>query len=54
MAGYIANGSQEVWVTYPAVRHALVYGPGDAIRKESIAIRTELIPGLEIPLDALL
>ena len=54
VAEHIANGSQEVWVIYPAVRHALVYEPADAIRKESSAIRTELIPGLEIPLEAIL
>ena len=54
VAEYIANGSQEVWVIHPAVRHALVYGPGDAIRKELHAIRTSLLPGLEIPLDSIL
>jgi Uma2 family endonuclease len=54
VAEYIANGSQEVWVIHPEVRYALVYGPGDAIRKESRAIRTGLLPGLEIPLDSIL
>jgi Uma2 family endonuclease len=51
---YLANGSREVWLLYPAQRHALVYGPGDAIRKESQAIRTDLLPGLEVPLDRVL
>jgi Uma2 family endonuclease len=54
VAEYLANGSQEVWVIHPKVRHALVYGPGDAIRKESRAIHSDLLPGLEIPLESIL
>ena len=54
VAEYIAHGSQEVSVIHPTVHHALVYGPGDAIRKESKAIRTSLFPGLEIRLDSVL
>ena len=41
----------KIYVTFAEfVRHAPFYGPADAIRKESRAIRTDLLPGLEIPL----
>ncbi len=54
VAEYIVNGSQEVWVVHPKLHYALVYGPGDAIRKESQAIQTGLLPGFRIPFDAIL
>jgi len=49
---YLANGSQEVWLIYPDAREAVVFTPGAA--KVAAAIRTDLLPGLEIPLDSIL
>jgi Uma2 family endonuclease len=53
VAEYLLNGSQEVWLIYPKTRHAVVFSPG-AIRAESTSIRTDLLPGLDIPLDSIL
>lgn len=51
---YLLNGSHEVWLIYPGTRHAVVFGPAGATRTESAAIRTDLLPGLDIPLDSIL
>jgi Uma2 family endonuclease len=51
---FLLNGSQEVWLIYPRTRHAVVFGPAGATRTESAAIRTDLLPGLDIPLDRVL
>lgn len=48
---YLANGAEEVWVIYPNQRHALVYERSEAVRQESRAIRSGLLPGIEIPFD---
>jgi Uma2 family endonuclease len=48
---YLANGAEEVWVIYPKQRQALVYERSEAVRKESRAIHSGLLPGVEIPFD---
>jgi Uma2 family endonuclease len=55
VAEYLAHGAAEVWVIYPDTRHAWVYdrsSPG--ARRETRSIHSELLPGIEIPLDAIL
>lgn len=50
VAEYLANGASEVWVIYPATRHALVYyASTQTVVRESRAIHSELLPGVEIP-----
>jgi Uma2 family endonuclease len=53
VAEYLSHGSQEVWVIYPDSRHALVYRQG-TVRLETQAIRSNLLPEIEIPLDQVL
>jgi len=48
---FLANGAEEVWVIYPKQQHALVYERSEAVRKESRAVRSGLLPGIEIPFD---
>ena len=45
---YLANGSQEVWVIYPEERYAWRFGPGGDAKREEQAIRSGLLPGVEI------
>ena len=55
VAEYLTHGAAEVWVIYPETRHAWVYdhsSPG--ARRETKSIRSELLPGIEIPFDAIL
>jgi Uma2 family endonuclease len=55
VAAYLANGAAEVWVIYPETRHALVYRNAvPAATRESAAIHSDLLPGIEIPLDEIL
>jgi hypothetical protein len=55
VADYLANGAAEVWVIYPELRHAWVYrGAGLTTTRETEAIHSELLPGVEIPLDEIL
>ena len=55
VAAYLANGSAEVWVIYPEARHAWVYRNGvPAATRETAAIHSDLLPGIEIPLDEIL
>jgi Uma2 family endonuclease len=50
VAEYLANGAAEVWVLYPDRKHALVYEASPrAVRQETEAIRSKLLPGIEIP-----
>jgi Uma2 family endonuclease len=50
---YLANGAAEVWLIYPLLGHALVFN-GSGVRNETHAVRTDLLPGVEIPLDQIL
>ena len=50
---YLEHGASEVWVIYPTGRHALVYS-ATGVRNETRAFRSELLPGVEIPLDRIL
>lgn len=54
VAEYLANGAEEVWVIYPEQRHAFVYERSEAVRKESRAVRSGLLPGVEIPFEQIL
>ena len=45
---YLANGAAEVWIFYPKDR-AYVYDRFGNNRLESDAVRTPLLPGIEIP-----
>ena len=55
VADYLAHGAAEVWVIYPELRHAWVYrGAGLTTTRETEAIRSDLLPGIEIPLDEIL
>jgi Uma2 family endonuclease len=49
---YLANGAKEVWTVYPSTREAWVYRDGRATLVQD-AIRSELLPGLTIPLSAI-
>jgi Uma2 family endonuclease len=48
---YLANGAKEVWVLYPASQEAWVYREYNRPTLETEAIRSELLPGLTIPLS---
>jgi Uma2 family endonuclease len=55
VADYLAHGTAEVWVIYPDSRYAWVYRqsvPGAT--RETEAIRSDLLPGIEIPLNDVL
>jgi Uma2 family endonuclease len=55
VATYLANGAAEVWVIYPETRHAWVYRQSvPAAARETAAIHSDLLPGIEIPLDEIL
>ena len=55
VADYLAHGAAEVWVIYPELRHAWVYrGAGLTTTRETEAIHSDLLPGIEIPLDEIL
>ena len=55
VADYLAYGAAEVWVIYPELRHAWVYrGAGLTTTRETEAIHSDLLPGIEIPLDEML
>jgi len=45
---YLVSGAAEVWVIYPKTRRAWVYEQNSA-RLETEAVRTALLPGIEIP-----
>ena len=50
---YLAHGAAEVWVIYPETRHAWVYRQSaPAATRETI--HSDLLPGIEIPLDEIL
>jgi Uma2 family endonuclease len=55
VATFLANGTAEVWVIYPEARYAWVHRhsvPGAT--RETAAIHSDLLPGIEIPLDDIL
>lgn len=55
VATYLAYGAAEVWVIYPETRHAWVYRQSvPAATRETAAIHSDLLPGIEIPLDEIL
>jgi len=55
VAVYLAHGAAEVWVIYPEARHAWVHrGAVPAATRETAAIHSDLLPGIEIPLDQIL
>lgn len=54
VAEYPANGAAEVWLIFPKQRHAWVHDGSGTARRESRAIATPLLPGVEIPLDQIL
>jgi Uma2 family endonuclease len=54
VADYLANGAAEVWVIYPEARHAWVHRDAAAATRETEAIHSDLLPGIEIPLDEIL
>jgi Uma2 family endonuclease len=55
VADYLAYGAAEVWVIYPELRHAWVYrGAGLTTTRETEAIHSDLLPGIEIRLDEIL
>jgi len=55
VADYLANGAAEVWVIYPETRQAWVFRPSvPAATRETAAIHSDLLPGIEIPLDEIL
>lgn len=51
---FLANGALEVWIIYPQSRDARVYEASGASRLEGAAVRSRLLPGIEIPFDAFL
>lgn len=50
---YLAHGAAEVWLIYPRQRHAVVFDRS-GVRNETHSIHTDLLPGIEIPLDQIL
>jgi Uma2 family endonuclease len=55
VADYLAHGTAEVWMIYPETRHAWVYrGAADEATRETEAIHSDLLPGIEIRLDEIL
>jgi Uma2 family endonuclease len=54
VAEYLANGSAEVWLIYPQHRHAWVYDGTGTARRETRAVHSALLPGIDIPLDQIL
>jgi Uma2 family endonuclease len=55
VAVYLAHGAAEVWVIYPEARHAWVHRAAvPAATRETAAIHSDLLPGIEIPLDDIL
>jgi Uma2 family endonuclease len=55
VAEYLADGAAEVWVIYPDTRHAWIHQCSTPVaRREIRAIHSELLPGIEILLDAIL
>ena len=55
VADYLAHGTAEVWMIYPETRHAWVYrGAADGATRETEAIHSDLLPGIEIRLDEIL
>jgi len=55
IATYLAHGAAEVWVIYPEQRHAWVHrGAMSAATRETEAIHSDLLPGVEIPLNEIL
>lgn len=52
---YLKHGAAEVWLIYPGERHAWVHRrDAREARLEEKAIRTPLLPGVEIPLAKIL
>ncbi|HYW48473.1 MAG TPA: Uma2 family endonuclease [Bryobacteraceae bacterium] len=49
-----AAGGREVWLIYPDQRSVWVYQPGGQAREHSGRFATDLLPGIEIDLDAVL
>lgn len=49
VAEYLANGAAEVWMLYYWKRHALIYEASKPPRVETEAVRTPLLPGIEVP-----
>jgi Uma2 family endonuclease len=55
VADYLSHGTAEVWMIYPETRHAWVYrGAADEATRETEAIHSDLLPGIEIRLDEIL
>src|ERR1035437_8306261 len=55
VADYLAHGAAEVWVIYPEARHAWVHRAAmPAATRETEATHSDLLPGIEIPLDQIL
>ena len=50
---YLTHGAAEVWLIYPTQRHALAFD-GSGVRNEIHSFHTDLLPGVEIPLDRIL
>ncbi len=50
---YLAHGAHEVWAVHPDLHKALVFGEA-GVRQETQLIRSEFLPGVEIPLAAVL
>ena len=51
---FLAHGAVEVWVIYPDRRELLVHRKGAGVATLSGRFTTDLLPGLEIDLDAIL
>ncbi|HYW46264.1 MAG TPA: Uma2 family endonuclease [Bryobacteraceae bacterium] len=49
-----ASGGREVWLIYPDQRSVWVYQPGGQAQEHSDRFTTDLLPGIEIDLDAIL
>jgi Uma2 family endonuclease len=51
---FLAHGAVEVWVIYPDRRELLVYRVGAQVEAHSGRFTRDLLPGVEIDLDAIL
>lgn len=54
VALYLTNGAAEVWLIYPNRRHAWIYNGSGTARQETRSIHTELLAGVDIPLEEIL
>jgi len=54
MEQFFAHGAEEVWVVYPETRKIRIHFPDGRSTTADRELRSDVLPGLAIPLDAIL